>query len=132
MIAALLDSLAALPAVVWLIATSRDARAGRGPFIRATIEAVVLSFVLAHVNRWFDLWKTHPYFPSGHETFAACVATALVVRDRRYLIFALVVLVILGYGLVRSGWHGRFEVVAGFILGSVVTLTTLKANGIRI
>jgi len=127
---ALIEMLAALPAVAWLVAAATRRSRGRpiAAFVRTTILAVLLSFVLAHINRWFDLWKAHPYFPSGHETFAACMATALVVLGRRTLVPMLALLALLGYLLVRMGWHGRFEVVAGAALGAAVTLAVVQVN----
>jgi membrane-associated phospholipid phosphatase len=125
-----LDGMAALPAIVWLAYVIARVRRGvRNPaFVRATVEAVVAAFLLAHVNRWFDLWKSHPNFPSGHETVATCMAVALAAIDRRTLPFSAVLLAVLGYWLVRTGWHGRFEVIGGFLLGAAVMLVSLKVN----
>ncbi len=124
--AAAIECLAALPALLWAVALL--ARRHRGepvaPLVRATLLAVLVSFVLAHLNRWFDLWKSHPYFPSGHETFASCMGAALVFADRRYAVVAAILLAVLGYALVRAGWHGRFEVVAGFLLGAATLAVT--------
>ncbi len=132
MIALLIDSLAALPAAVWLCAVISQSRRERrvANFAWATLAAVVISGILAHVNRWLFLWKSHPNFPSGHETFAACVGTALVALDRRYLPLSLAICVVLGYALVRAGWHGRLEVAGGFILGIAVAAGALQVNGI--
>lgn len=127
----IIDGLALLPAVAWLIAVIVRKRSGTavGPLVRATVAAAILSFVLAHVNRWADLWPAHPNFPSGHETFASCMAVALAALDRRSLAFSAVLLAALGYALVRAGWHGRFEVVGGFLLGSAVMAASLKVSG---
>ena len=120
--AVFIDGLATLPFLLWcLIVALRRARGQRlAPLVRAALWAIALSFVLAHVNRWFDLWKSHPNFPSGHETFASCMGTALVLIDRRWVWLVLPLLGLLGYALVRAGWHGRLEVVGGFLLGTAV------------
>lgn len=133
MIAAYLDSLATLPAIVWIVVILVRRRRGLpvGALVRATLLALVVSFVLAHVNRWLDLWKSHPYFPSGHETFASCMCAALVVLDRRFLVPAMLLLALLGYSLVRTGWHGRFEVVGGFVLGAGIAALALQGNRTR-
>lgn len=133
MIAAFIDTLATLPALAWIVVmlVRRERNLPVSAQIRAAVLAVVISFVLAHVNRWFDLWKQHPYFPSGHETFAACACTLLVAIDRRFLVPAMLLLALLGYSLVRTGWHGRFEVIGGFVLGAAVAACTLQVNRSR-
>ncbi|HEY9084752.1 MAG TPA: phosphatase PAP2 family protein [Candidatus Tyrphobacter sp.] len=117
-----IDGLTALFALLWIYTLVARRRRGAplGGSVRATLWAVVISFTLAHVNRWFDLWPAHPYFPSGHETLAACLATAAALEDRRLALLAFPLLALLGYALVRSGWHDRMEVVAGFLLGALV------------
>lgn len=130
MIAAFIDALAATPSLLWLVVIARRHERGLpiSATVRATLLAVVLSYVLAHVNRWLDLWKAHPNFPSGHETFAACVGAALVYLDRRFLPYVLAILALLGFGLVRAGWHSRYEVIAGFLLGAGITACTLQVQ----
>jgi len=126
-VAAVIECLALLPLPLWIVALLARRRRGEpiAALVRATLFAVLVSFVLAHVNRWFDVWKSHPYFPSGHETFASCMGAAVVVADRRYVGLCAVLLATLGYALVRAGWHGRFEVIAGFLLGTA-TLATVQ------
>lgn len=134
MIAAFIDALAATPSLLWLLLIARRYERGLpiGATVRATLVAVALSYVLAHVNRWFDLWKAHPNFPSGHETFAACVGAVLVSLDRRFWPYVLAILAILGYGLVRAGWHSRYEVIAGFLLGAGIAACTLQVQRARL
>ncbi len=129
LVPAIINGLAALPFVLWLfvVALRRVRGEDVATFVRAAIWAIAASYVLAHVNRWFDLWKAHPNFPSGHETFASCMSTALVFIDRRWGVLVLPLLALLAYALVRAGWHGRLEVVAGFLLGTAVMLTVSAA-----
>ncbi len=129
LVAAVIDGLATLPFLLWLFVVAvRRARGERiTSLVHAVLWAIAVSYVFAHVNRWFDLWKAHPYFPSGHETFASCMGTALVLIDRRWALLVLPSLALLGYGLVRVGWHGRLEVVVGFLLGTVVMATARAA-----
>lgn len=119
-----IDGLVALLVLLWLFSLLARRRSGEhlDGYVRTTLWAVVISYVFAHVNRWFDLWHAHPYFPSGHETLAACVGAAIVNRDRRYLFLVATLLALLGYALVRAGYHDPTEVVAGFVLGTVVAL----------
>lgn len=124
-----IDPLAALPAVVWIAAVLLRARApGTRAHATATVLAVVVSYLLAHVNRWFGLWPAHPNFPSGHETFASCVSVMLVQLDSRFLWLVVPILAVLGYLLVVSGWHSRSEVLGGFVLGVAVAGAALQGN----
>ena len=122
--AVVIDGLVALLVLLWLLAIVARRRRGErvGGSLRATLWAVVISFIIAHVNRWFDLWPAHPYFPSGHETLAACLATAIVLENRRFALLAFALTAFLGYALVRFGWHDPMEVVAGFALGTLTAL----------
>ncbi len=131
--AVFIDGLVALLALLWLLTLVARRRRGE-PIVgsvRATLWAIVISFILAHLNRWFDLWPAHPYFPSGHETFAACIGTAAVFEKRRLVLPVFALIALLGYGLVRLGWHDPMEVIAGFALGTVVAAGALKVNSAR-
>lgn len=123
-----IDGLVVLLAALWLLSILECRRRGKpvGAIVRATLLAVVISYVLAHLDRWFYFWPYHPDFPSGHETFASCIGTALVIEDRRFIWLVIPLLVLLGYALVRSGWHVPTDVVGGFLLGIVVMLVCYK------
>jgi membrane-associated phospholipid phosphatase len=114
-----------LPFAGWLVLLAVLNRRGVRVvgLVRATLWALVVSFILAHVNRWFLLWHRDPNFPSGHETFASCLWTAVVLIDRRFIIAALPLLALLAYVLVRAGWHGRLDVLGGFLLGTIAMVT---------
>ena len=61
-------------------------------------------------------------FPSDHATAAFAIATALLLRDRRYGLPALVLAAVLAIGRVAAGVHFPSDVVAGAALGSSVAL----------
>jgi hypothetical protein len=110
-----IDGLAVLPSLVFRRRPIQNE-------IRATLWAIALSYVLAHVNRWFALWPAYPNFPSGHMTFASCVWTELVALDRRYAFAAVPALAVLGYELFHAGWQGRVDIAGGVVLGPLVML----------
>lgn len=115
-----INGLALLPALV-IVGFALHAPRRAVAILTVSGCAIIISYVLAHVNRWFGLWPAHPYFPSGHETFASCCWTVLTLLDRRSAIPAIVALALLAYSLVIAGWHGRLDVVGGFVLGLVVS-----------
>jgi len=125
-----LDGVGVFLTLLWLFTVIMRHQRGEPIIVilRATLAALVISYIIAHVDRWFYLWPYHPDFPSGHETFASCIGTALVIEDRRYLWLVLPLLALLGYGLVRAGWHVPSDVAGGFLLGTVVMLICYKVS----
>jgi undecaprenyl-diphosphatase len=61
-------------------------------------------------------------FPSDHATAAFAVATAIVLRKRRWGIFALVAAAVLSVGRVALGIHYPSDVLAGAALGAAAAL----------
>jgi undecaprenyl-diphosphatase len=57
-------------------------------------------------------------FPSDHATAAFAIATALLLRDRRLGIGAMVLAVLLGVGRVAIGVHYPTDVIGGAVLGA--------------
>jgi hypothetical protein len=118
-----IDGLAVLPFLVWIgVLAYRYRRHPIQNEIRATLWAIAISYVFAHVNRWFGLWQAYPNFPSGHMTFASCTWTELTLIDRRYAFAALPALGLLAYALFHAAWHGRVDLAGGFVLGVLVML----------
>lgn len=119
-----IDGLAVLlPLLVWIGALAfLYRRRSVQSDIFATLLAVAVSYVLAHMNRWFGLWSAYPNFPSGHMTFATCLWTELVLIDRRYAFAAVPALALLAYALFHSAWHGRMDLAGGFVLGTIVMM----------
>ena len=118
-----------LLAAAWFFFVVLLARARSTPlkgYVVATIAAVALTYALAHVNRWFDLWPPHKYFPSGHETLAASLGTSLAWRDRRWLWLAIPLAAVLAIALVRAGWHTWLDIGGAVAFSPVVTFGLLR------
>ncbi len=62
-------------------------------------------------ERAFDLYPSHPYFPSGHMTLCLCVALSLGIVRPWTLAITLPLLVFLGIGLVAVGFHTPIDVL---------------------
>lgn len=63
-----------------------------------------------------------PGFPSDHATAAFAIATAILLRNRRWGLLALAMAVALAIGRVAVGVHFPTDVIAGAALGSATAL----------
>src|SRR3954471_13949800 len=63
-----------------------------------------------------------PGFPSDHATAAFAIATAILLRNRRWGLLALTMAVALAVGRVAVGVHFPTDVIAGAALGSATAL----------
>jgi undecaprenyl-diphosphatase len=63
-----------------------------------------------------------PSFPSDHATAAFAIAVALLLRNRRVGIVAMVMAVVLCVARVAAGTHYPGDVLAGAVLGSAAAL----------
>lgn len=63
-----------------------------------------------------------PGFPSDHATAAFAIATAILLRNRRWGVLALVMAVALAVGRVAVGVHFPTDVIVGAALGSATAL----------
>src|SRR4051812_10650418 len=61
-------------------------------------------------------------FPSDHATAAFAIATAVLLRNRRWGAIAMVLAVVLAGGGVAMGVHSPADVLAGAVLGSACAL----------
>jgi undecaprenyl-diphosphatase len=61
-------------------------------------------------------------FPSDHATAAFAIATALLLRDRRYGLPVVMLAALLAVGRVAAGVHFPSDVLAGGALGALVAL----------
>ena len=88
-----------------------------------TALAIALPVILAELGKKYQVWPGRPGFPSGHATFAASAAMALVLhRGKAWIILALPLTLIVGVSLVYAGWHSPVEVSGGIILGASLSL----------
>jgi len=63
-----------------------------------------------------------PGFPSDHATAAFAIATAILLRNRRWGLLALAMAILLAVGRVAVGVHFPTDVIAGAALGSAAAL----------
>jgi|SRR5215210_2331131 len=61
-------------------------------------------------------------FPSDHATAAFAIATAILLRNRRWGLLALAMAIVLAVGRVAVGVHFPSDVIAGAVLGSATAL----------
>jgi len=99
-------------------------------FLRASL-ALSLATVLAHLDRWFDLWPGHPYFASGHMTFVTGVAASLGVLRLWTIFITLPLLVPYGIFLVDLGFHCALDVVGAIPIVLLVYILVYQYWAIR-
>ena len=120
-------------AALFVFFAPRLKRAAVAAGISAGFALIVAHFLAAAVgrNRPFvdhpsvHMFMSHapdPGFPSDHATGAFAIAFALVLRDRRVGIIALVLAFVLSVGRVALGVHYPSDVFAGAILGLIAAL----------
>jgi hypothetical protein len=88
----------------------------KGRFFLRALVALVIASVLAHTNRWFDLWPAHRFFASGHMTFCLGVALSLGMLRPWTLAITLPLLVPFGVALVALHFHNVWDVLGAFPL----------------
>lgn len=93
-----------------------------GKFLAASAVALLVTYLLAHINRWFLLWPANPVFPSGHATFLACAATSIFLVEWRTIFITLPLA--LGYAvlLVLMKWHSALDVIGALVFAPPVAL----------
>ena len=84
--------------------------------------ALLITFVLAHINHWMVLWKGHHLFPSGHMTFYLSVATSFFLLDRRSAILTVPVALLYAWLIVDLDYHSWLDLFGAMILSIPVTL----------
>jgi len=92
----------------------------KGAFFARAMLALVIAVFLAHVNRIFFLWPSHPLFPSGHTTFCFGLAWSLALLRPWTLAITLPLLVALGVSLVTLHYHTTFDVLGAIPLVLIV------------
>ncbi|HEY3328988.1 MAG TPA: hypothetical protein VGK19_03120 [Capsulimonadaceae bacterium] len=109
---------------LWLVVglfRSRDN--SRWRWVLASLLGVAICVAGVHLLRAEPVWPGHPYFPSGHEAFAASVATSIAWRfGVRWGALAALCASILAPSLVLAGFHEVWDVVASLVVCPVVTI----------
>src|SRR5579862_4373436 len=99
----------------------------RTPFAICLGAALLIVFLLAHINRWAKLWPAHLLFPSGHFCFALGLATAICFCDWRWLPALAILLGAYGWLIVALGFHSWFDLAGSLALTPPVTWLILRA-----
>ena len=118
-----------LLSVIFFVAR-RDSSFQPWPFLGRVLLALLVTYVIAHVNRWFDLWPAHPKFPSGHVTYAACVLTSMSLLNLRWLLLVPLLFVYSAL-IVALGFHLWMDIFAAMIFAPPVALLCHRAKLFR-
>lgn len=78
--------------------------------------ALLLIYVVAHLNKWLHLWPSHRNFPSGHTVFAVSVAVALALWNRKTLVVTAPLLLFYGWLMVALRFHDWLDIFGGVAL----------------
>ena len=98
-------------------------------FYLRSLLAVGIAVTLAELGKKHQIWPGHPYFPSGHTTFAAAAATCIVIQRGWGWAWMVVPLVLLMAGsLVYGRWHTLDEVAAAMLLGPLVAWWLMRVT----
>jgi membrane-associated phospholipid phosphatase len=81
-----------------------------------------VSVLLAEMGKRHQIWPGHTLFPSGHETFALATLTFLVCRNRRWLIPAIILALLLAWALVAAHFHQPTDIVGALLVGPPIAL----------
>ena len=101
---------AVMVAVFFVCATAWSFPEKRRFLVRA-ITAATIAVLIAHLDRIFDLYPPHLYFPSGHMTLSLSVAISLGLLRPWSLAVTLPFLVLFGIELVRHRFHTPVDVL---------------------
>ena len=93
-----------------------------GCYLLGSAMALLVTFMLAHANRWMSLWKAHPHFPSGHMSFYVTVATWLFFLNRRTSAFTLPLGILYGWLVVHLGFHEWLDLTGAVLLAIPVSV----------
>lgn len=92
----------------------------KGQFFFRAVLALTVATVLAHVNRWFNLWPGYLYFPSGHMTFCLGVAISLGMLQRWTLAVTLPLFIPFAKALNIYGFHTYWDIKGAVLLVPIV------------
>ena len=93
--------------------------------------ALLVTYLLAHINHWMPLWSNHRGFPSGHMTFLLSVATSFFLLDRRSALLTIPVAALYGWLIVLLGYHSWLDLLGALALAIPVTLLVHRNSGYR-
>lgn len=94
--------------------------------------ALLVTYLLAHINRWMLLWRDHRGFPSGHMAFFLALATSFFLLDRRSALLTVPAAALYGWLIVFLGYHSWLDLLGAVALAIPVTLLCHLNSGDRI
>jgi len=107
--------------VIFVMARIRD-RTEVVTILSRTGIALVVTYLLAHINRWMHLWKYHGSFPSGHMTFYISVATSFFLLSRRSALVTVPIAFLYGWLIVFLNFHTWLDLWGAIFLSVPLTL----------
>lgn len=106
----------------------------RTTYIVGIVLAILLTYVLAHINRWLHLWPEHRLFPSGHMTYALCVIVSMsVLRSWTRVFYGAMAVLLAAYAylMVYQGYHDWLDIAGAVVMSPPVTLLGHRLAGNR-
>jgi membrane-associated phospholipid phosphatase len=110
-------------ALLLLAAIFVQRRRGMWTFLLASALGIGLAVWLAELGKRFLPYPDPGGFPSGHETFATATATCLVWSNRRWLLPAILISIVMAVALVIAGYHQPIDVAGAAVLGPLPAST---------
>ena len=98
-------------------------------FVARSGLALLVTFLIAHINRWMPLWRDHRAFPSGHMTFFLTVATSFFLLSRRSAMFTVPLALLYGWLIVFLGYHSWLDLLGALLVAVPVTLLCHRKSG---
>jgi membrane-associated phospholipid phosphatase len=92
------------------------------PFATRFWAALLLTWVLSHLDRWILALRNQEGFPSGHMAFYLTVATAFFLLKGRSLWVTVPVAVLYGWLIVFLDHHSWWDLLAALIIAVPTTL----------
>jgi len=97
-------------------------RGNTADFVARSACALLLTFILAHLNRWAHLSTVYPTFPSGHMTFFASLATSLFLIEYRSVFLTIPCGLLYGLLIVVLSYHPWIDLAGAALFSVPVTI----------
>ncbi len=91
-------------------------------FLARSGVAILITWLLAHLDRWVPVLRDQVGFPSGHMAFYLTVATSFWLLDQRSLRFTLPLGLLYGWLIVFLDYHSWWDLLTAFLLAVPITL----------
>ncbi|MEX1117982.1 MAG: phosphatase PAP2 family protein [Terrimicrobiaceae bacterium] len=95
---------------------------GAAPFAVRFWLAILITWLLTHVDKWIHVLRNQDGFPSGHMAFLLTVATAFFLLQRRSLWVTAPLAVLYGWLIVWMDYHSWWDLLSALIIAVPTTL----------